>query len=122
MENIEQPKPEPKGKSIFTIIFGSPEERALVSFALGCISVIVPIIIVLTVGRGQHAGGFLAFSLMVFYPIGLLSALLGLILGISGSKSTKKVFATTGVVLSLIYLLLPLLVVIGLYAYGLTRP
>lgn len=108
MENLEQPKPEQKGKSISTIIFGSPEERAIVSFVLGCINVIFPAAIMLTVGSvySVYRGDDIAGALLILLSpiIGLLSALLGLILGIMGLKSTKRNFAIAGIVLSIVSL------------------
>ena len=95
MENLQQPKPDPKGK-------------AIASFWLGVISVI--------------AGTFmlLMFPFFMVIPplvVGMITVPAGLILGIMGLKSTKRNFAIAGIVLSIIPLL-PIIFLVGIIVLG----
>jgi len=94
MNNNQQPKPDPKGKAIASFIFA-------------CISVVPQAIMVLLISRsGPHAGGIIVEGFQVLYsPIGMMSAILGLILGIMGLKSTKRNFAVISIILCIIGLL-----------------
>lgn len=82
--------------------------KALASLILGALSgilIMAPFTILLPFGRLMELGPLVAF---VEFKIVPLFAFLGLTLGISGLKSTKKKFAIVGIILCLIGLIVPL--------------
>jgi hypothetical protein len=107
----KQTKPDPKGK-------------AIASFALGIISVILSLSLWLTIWLPLIMPGYLALPwlwlgklLYILAPhpflgifIGFIPAIIlgfvGLILGIKGLKSSKNIFAKVGIILNIIGILL----------------
>ena len=105
MENLDQPKPDPKAK-------------AIASFILGIIS-LVPLLVLLPFIL-RIIPSYYFQSDEALYPqlrlvlllagdgvltIGPITGLIGLILGVMGLKSTKRNFAIAGIALSIIALL-----------------
>jgi amino acid transporter len=98
----EKPKHDPRGK-------------ATVSLILGFLSLVIPLITAIILSMTlPHAEGvevhrvqgtFFGIFLLAFVPSVILG-LVGLILGILGLKSTKKILAIIGIVLSIPVLLL----------------
>lgn len=90
-----------------------PDRKSIISLILGIVSVgsislsyliTLGVAIFGLMGVSQQIGIFLAG----LFFIALISAILGLIFGIMGLKSTKRNFAIAGIVLSIIGLLVPL--------------
>jgi len=82
--------------------------KALISLILGILSVILimaPFKILLPFGALMGLGPLIAFIEFKIVP---LLAFIGLILGITSLKSTKRKFAIAGIILCLIGLLIPL--------------
>ena len=82
--------------------------RAFTSLILGILTgilIITPFTILLPFGELMELGPVIAF---VEFKIVPLLALIGLIFGILGLKSTKKNFAIAGIILCLIGLIVPL--------------
>lgn len=86
MENIQKPKSDPKGK-------------AIASFVLGIGTILV--IVVLTKIRSETVENFSIFILPGLFII----LLIGLILGIIGLRSSKRIFAAIGIVMNIVCLL-----------------
>lgn len=98
--NNQQPKPDPKGK-------------AIASFVLGIISVILTVLATLFLytditiplienGETDYTSAMIIIFTIIL-PIGIIGALtgfIGLILGIRGLRSSKRIFAIIGLVLS----------------------
>ena len=111
MNNNQQAKPNPKGK-------------AIASFVLGVIAVTGPLSSWITIWGPQWARYFFpqwwlyhfkiynTLSGLVFHsPLSpIIWGLLGLILGIMGLKSSKKIFARIGIGLSIFSILLEIVV------------
>lgn len=96
-QNIQQPKPNPKGKAIVSII-------------LGIIVTILPFVILIPKLTSPHAGAVAGGILSIFGPLLILAVivgLIGIILGIIGLA--KRNLALIGVVLGVIALLFELL-------------
>jgi Ca2+/Na+ antiporter len=88
MNNTQQPKPDRRG-------------FAIVSFVLGIISLIAPRLISLRPSGAETStqmmwGFYIAFPLMI---LSIITGLIGLILGIIGLRSSKKIFAIVGILL-----------------------
>jgi len=97
-----QSKPDPRGK-------------AVVSLALGILSVIISLLPVLFLLLGMNPMAPSPILNIVFsLP---LVVLIGLILGILGLKSTKRNFAIAGIVLCAIGLIVPIITVCSLLYY-----
>jgi hypothetical protein len=90
MDNIQQPKPDRKGFAIASVSFGLisviPWLISLISFLWASEPVII---------RGEWTIDVWFFSLFLT----IVSGLAGLILGVSGLKSSKKRLARSGMVL-----------------------
>lgn len=88
--NTQQIKPDPK-------------EKAIASFVLGIISVIATVAVWLLGEISTVEFGML----LVFFvtPVIVIAGVVGLVIGISGLRSTKKSFALIGITLCLIMIL-----------------
>jgi hypothetical protein len=104
-QNIQQPKSDPKGKSI-------------ASLKIGAINVAILIIpwIIMAPSFGHYPPGSLpgetiaSFWTIIYSPVAIILAIWGFILGVSGLKSTKRNLAIAGIALSIIP---PFLIIIG---------
>jgi hypothetical protein len=94
----QQPKPNPKGKAVVSLLLG----------IISGISVITIIIVIELLSRFGGLPMVMPLAEFVFYRMAPLIAIIGLILGILGLKSTKRNFAIAGIILCLIGLLTPL--------------
>lgn len=94
-KNISNQKSDYKRKAVVSVILGFvsviPATIVLLTGILICVKFLPP----LTLATVIIATG-------VFTPISLIIAVLGIILGILGMKSTKKELAILGIILSLI--------------------
>lgn len=82
--------------------------KAITSLVLGIIS-IIPFIIIELMSRLLPVMWLSTINIsIIFFLIAPLIALIGLISGVMGLKSTKKNFAIAGIVLCVIGLLVPL--------------
>lgn len=104
----QQPKSTPKRETI----------ASLISLLLGIVSIVPTIIVLLLVlllflTAPEAMTFFLGLGWIIkvaypFYGMSILTAIIGIILGIVGLKSTKRKFAITGIVLCVSGLLLSL--------------
>ena len=85
------------------------EKKATVSLVLGIISVIPIIIIEFAAKITLYMGPTPVIVPFIYFLIDPLIALLGLILGIKGIKSTKRIFSIIGILFSLIGLVVPII-------------
>jgi len=90
MDNTQQSKPDPKGKAIASLIFG-----VISIIGLYLMYSIVPMRFIVSFRNPES---------FIFPVIAIILPLIGLVLGIRGLKSTKRVFALAGIVLSVISL------------------
>ena len=85
------PKPGTKGSAVASIV-------------LGIVTVTLPLYLLVGLANAPHAGGILGF----FGPLlilAVIAGLIGLILGVTSLKSTKRSLALTGVIIGVITLL-----------------
>jgi len=90
----------------------NPKGKAIASLVMGIISGISVITIIITIELLTRLGALpmtpMPLGEFMFYWIDPLIAIIGLILGVLGLKSTKRNFAIAGIILCLIGLLFPL--------------
>ena len=102
MDNIQQPKPDSKGKAIASIL-------------LGIVTVVLPVAALLfqliPLINKPHAGGVIGGIVSVFVPLivlGVIAGLIGIVFGIMSLKPQRNL-ALTGIILCITALLLELI-------------
>ncbi len=95
-----------------------PKRKAVVSLVFGLISVIPVVMLLIAFISPWEVLRIFAYLFIVFpsYILGLIFAILSLIFGIMGLKSSKKKFAVAGIIFSTINLIL-LGITIYIYNY-----
>ena len=100
--NTKQPKPV-RHQTVYSII-------------LGVISIILPYIIIIIQGTGTSHGSALLFLFSML--LALACAIVGLIFGTKGLKSTRRKLAVAGIVLCAIGLIIVIWGLVGWLAAG----
>jgi len=104
MENNKQPKPDPKGKAVASLVFA-------------CIGIVIQIYLIQSINSWvakTGEGAFGAMGFLISSPIPFLFGLIGLILGIKGLKSTRRNLAIAGIVFSIISIIFPIFTIMPL--------